>query len=82
MRGSDDAVLVVGGGAGGHACVTAYREAGGERPVVLVSADDRPPYFRPLVSKEYLAARPASTSWRCRRPTGTPTNDVELVLGL
>ena len=32
----------------------AYRDAGGDRPVVLLSADDRLPYFRPYVSKEYL----------------------------
>ena len=50
----DDPVVVIGGGAAGHACVRAYRDAGGDRPVVLLSADDRPPYFRPHVSKEYL----------------------------
>jgi 3-phenylpropionate/trans-cinnamate dioxygenase ferredoxin reductase subunit len=54
VLGSDDTVLVVGGGAAGHSCVRAYREAGGDRPVVLVSADDRIPYFRPHVSKGYL----------------------------
>ena len=48
------ALLVVGGGPAGLAAATAFREHGGEGPVVLVSDDDTPPYLRPPLSKEYL----------------------------
>lgn len=47
-------LVVVGGGAGAHACVGAYWDAGGELPVTIVSDDDRPPYFRPALTKELL----------------------------
>lgn len=46
-----DPLLVVGGGASAHACIERYRDAGGPAPVVLLSADDRLPYFRPHLSK-------------------------------
>jgi 3-phenylpropionate/trans-cinnamate dioxygenase ferredoxin reductase subunit len=80
VLGSDDAVLVVGGGAAGHACVTTYREAGGDRPVVLVSADDRPPYFRPFVTKEHLAGSVDAAELALAPPDWYRTNDVEVVL--
>lgn len=44
-------LIVVGGGAGGHAAVSAFREHGGEGSVVLVSGEDRAPYFRPDLTK-------------------------------
>jgi 3-phenylpropionate/trans-cinnamate dioxygenase ferredoxin reductase subunit len=76
----DGTLLVVGGGAGAHACLHAYRESGGDRPVVLVSADDRLPYFRPHVSKEHLAGDvtvPAPLS----PPDWYAENDVDVLLG-
>ena len=77
----DDPVLVIGGGAAGHACVGAYREAGGDRPVVLVSADDRPPYFRPYVSKEYLAGDVGADELALEEPDWYRANGVEVILG-
>ena len=47
-------LVVVGGGAGAHTCVAAYRAAGGEAPVTIISDDDRPPYFRPALTKELI----------------------------
>src|SRR6478735_429802 len=47
-------LVVVGGGAGAHACVGAYWDAGGEAPVTIISDDDRPPYFRPALTKELI----------------------------
>ena len=47
-------VVVVGGGAAGHAFVDRYREAGGGADLVLVTREDHLPYFRPLLTKEYL----------------------------
>jgi 3-phenylpropionate/trans-cinnamate dioxygenase ferredoxin reductase component len=77
---ADGTLLVVGGGAAAHACLHAYRESGGDRPVVLVSADDRLPYFRPHVSKEHLAGDvpvPAPLS----PPDWYAANDVDMRLG-
>jgi len=47
-------LVIVGGGPAGVAAVRGYREAGGDGPVTLVSADPDPPYVRPLLSKELL----------------------------
>ena len=47
-------VIVVGGGAAGHAFIDHYRQAGGEVDLVLVTREDRLPYLRPLLTKDYL----------------------------
>ena len=47
-------LLVLGGGPTGLEAARAYREAGGEGEVVVLSADAHPPYQRPPLSKEYL----------------------------
>jgi 3-phenylpropionate/trans-cinnamate dioxygenase ferredoxin reductase subunit len=49
-----DRVLIVGGGPAALAAARAYREAGGTAPVVLATDDDRAPYRRPPLTKEYL----------------------------
>ena len=54
MIGSGDTILIVGGGAGAFSFASTYRDAGGDRPIVMLSADDRLPYFRPALSKELL----------------------------
>lgn len=48
------ALVVVGGGPAGLEAVRAYRDHGGQGRVVLLSADDHPPYLRPPLTKEYL----------------------------
>jgi 3-phenylpropionate/trans-cinnamate dioxygenase ferredoxin reductase subunit len=47
-------IVIVGGGLASAKVVEAYREAGGDAPIVLVSADTAPPYNRPPLSKRYL----------------------------
>jgi 3-phenylpropionate/trans-cinnamate dioxygenase ferredoxin reductase subunit len=60
MSASDEArtdevdLLVVGGGPGGLAAVTAYRDAGGTGVVVLATAEADPPYDRTALSKTFL----------------------------
>lgn len=49
-----DRILIVGGGVAGHAAARAYREVGGAGAVTLLTDDDRPPYNRPPLSKEFL----------------------------
>lgn len=48
------ATLVVGAGQAGISLVTALRELGDTRPVVLVGDEPEPPYERPPLSKTYL----------------------------
>jgi 3-phenylpropionate/trans-cinnamate dioxygenase ferredoxin reductase subunit len=48
------ALLVVGGGPGGLAAVTAYRAAGGTGTVVLATAEPDAPYDRTALSKSFL----------------------------
>ena len=47
-------IVIVGGGLASARIVEAYREAGGEDDIVLVSADTAPPYHRPPLSKRFL----------------------------
>jgi NADPH-dependent 2,4-dienoyl-CoA reductase/sulfur reductase-like enzyme len=51
---SDVDLLVVGGGPAGHSAAAAYRAAGGTGRVVLLTAEGRPPYERPPLSKDLL----------------------------
>ena len=47
-------LAIVGGGPAGLAAARAYREAGGDGPVTMLTAEDEAPYVRPLLSKELL----------------------------
>lgn len=51
---SQRGLLVIGGGPAAYAAVRGYRDAGGDGPVTVVSAEQVPPYHRPPLSKEYL----------------------------
>ena len=80
MLGSPDTILVIGGGAAAQACVAAYRDAGGDGPVLVVSADDRLPYFRPSVSKEYLVGQQQPDELALVAPTWYAERAVEVLL--
>jgi 3-phenylpropionate/trans-cinnamate dioxygenase ferredoxin reductase subunit len=47
-------IVIVGGGLSSPRFVKAYREAGGDASLTLVSADSSVPYHRPPLSKKYL----------------------------
>jgi len=49
-----DPIVVVGGGRAAASLVDAYREAGGEALVTILSAEPHPPYNRPPLSKFIL----------------------------
>jgi NADPH-dependent 2,4-dienoyl-CoA reductase/sulfur reductase-like enzyme len=51
---SIDRFVIVGGGPAALSAARAYREAGGDGEVALLSADTEPPYDRPPLSKEFL----------------------------
>ncbi|NHN54849.1 NAD(P)/FAD-dependent oxidoreductase [Calidifontibacter sp. DB0510] len=63
------ALVVVGSGPAGVAAAAAYRRAGGDGPVLLVSADPDPPYQRPPLTKATLRADAA--------PTPTPLDEAD-----
>ncbi|KMO44046.1 (2Fe-2S)-binding protein [Methylobacterium tarhaniae] len=50
-------VVVIGGGAGGHACAEWLARAGHGAAVTLVSDDPDPPYDRTFCSKQYLSGK-------------------------
>src|SRR5215212_1917318 len=47
-------IAIIGGGVAAAKTVEAYREAGGEEPIVLATSDSHPPYHRPPLSKRLL----------------------------
>jgi 3-phenylpropionate/trans-cinnamate dioxygenase ferredoxin reductase subunit len=50
----NDRIVIVGGGPGGISVARAYRDAGGRGQVILLTAENYPPYQRPPLTKEYL----------------------------
>jgi 3-phenylpropionate/trans-cinnamate dioxygenase ferredoxin reductase subunit len=49
-----DRIVIVGGGLAAARVARAYRDAGGESSVTILSADSAPPYNRPPLSKGFL----------------------------
>ena len=49
-----DRIVIVGGGLAAARVARAFRDAGGEEPVTILSADVDPPYNRPPLSKGFL----------------------------
>lgn len=70
-------LIVIGSGPGGVGAATAYLEAGGAAPVLVVTSDEDQPYMRPPLSKESLRST--------EKPEPTPLVDelgeIELRLG-
>lgn len=55
-------VVIVGGGAAGHACAQMLRREGYQGEVTILSEDSAPPCDRPNLSKDYLAGN-APEEW-------------------
>jgi 3-phenylpropionate/trans-cinnamate dioxygenase ferredoxin reductase component len=52
--GNEASIVIVGGGVAAASVARAFRDAGGEAPVSILSADTDPPYNRPPLSKGFL----------------------------
>jgi 3-phenylpropionate/trans-cinnamate dioxygenase ferredoxin reductase component len=74
-------VLIVGGGPGGLAVARGYREVGGRGTVLLVSADEHPPYARPPLTKDYLRGESEAEDLPLAEEDWYRDNAVELRLG-
>jgi NADPH-dependent 2,4-dienoyl-CoA reductase/sulfur reductase-like enzyme/nitrite reductase/ring-hydroxylating ferredoxin subunit len=80
-RDSSDARLfvILGAGAAGYAAAQTLREDGFRGRVVVITREDRPPYDRPNLSKDYLQGH-AEPEWMPLRPDGFYKQfDIELL---
>jgi NADPH-dependent 2,4-dienoyl-CoA reductase/sulfur reductase-like enzyme/nitrite reductase/ring-hydroxylating ferredoxin subunit len=73
-------VVIVGGGAAGHAAAETLRSEGYSGEITIISADPSAPYDRTNVSKDYLAGT-APEEWMPMRPAKFYTNErIRLML--
>jgi apoptosis-inducing factor 3 len=79
MANAPESVVIVGGGAAGHAAAEMLRREGYRWPITILSADAAPPVDRPNLSKDYLAGT-APEEWIPLRPAEFfQEHDIELV---
>ena len=74
-------LVVIGSGPAGKASAQAYREAGGTGRVVIVTADDFPPYDRPPLSKAFLRGESDVDALAMESPAFYTDHRIELLLG-
>jgi NADPH-dependent 2,4-dienoyl-CoA reductase/sulfur reductase-like enzyme len=77
---TDFELLIIGGGLTSARAVKAYREAGGEGRVALVSKDRWVPYHRPPLSKRYLRGEQEREAAFVEQEAFYGEHDVELLL--
>jgi NADPH-dependent 2,4-dienoyl-CoA reductase/sulfur reductase-like enzyme/nitrite reductase/ring-hydroxylating ferredoxin subunit len=65
--GAPSSIVIVGGGAAGHAAAEMLRRQEYDGAITILSADDAPPVDRPNLSKDYLAGT-APEEWIPLRP--------------
>jgi NADPH-dependent 2,4-dienoyl-CoA reductase/sulfur reductase-like enzyme len=80
MASNGNGLLVVGGGLASARAVKAYREAGGEGAVRLLSADDFVPYHRPPLSKKFLRGEAEAEDALVESEAFYREHDVDVVL--
>ncbi|MFP3712183.1 NAD(P)/FAD-dependent oxidoreductase [Puerhibacterium sp. TATVAM-FAB25] len=74
-------VVVVGGGLAAGTAVTSLRDSGYDGRVVVVAAEEHPPYERPPLSKGYLLGDDPIEVVYLHEPEWYAENEVELRLG-
>jgi 3-phenylpropionate/trans-cinnamate dioxygenase ferredoxin reductase component len=75
-------LLIVGGGPAALATARGYREAGGDGPVLMLTADDRRPYRRPPLTKELLRGEVAERDLPIEPPRWYAEHGVEVRCGV
>ncbi|MFB1295664.1 NAD(P)/FAD-dependent oxidoreductase [Mycobacterium sp. pW049] len=68
---SNAGLLIIGSGPAGVAAAEAYRERRADHPVRIVTADTRPPYQRPPLSKDFLRGETDDAPMDITRPFET-----------
>lgn len=76
------AIVIVGGGAAGHAAAEKLRREGFAGKLTMLSADGAPPVDRPNLSKDYLAGNAPEEWVPLRPPEFYGEHAIELVLGV
>ena len=74
-------VVILGGGAAGHAAAEMLRREGYAGKITMLSADASPPVDRPNLSKDYLAGSAPEEWIPLRPPEFFEENKIELLLG-
>lgn len=77
---SDFELIIVGGGLTSARAIAAYRDAGGEGTIALLSSDSSIPYHRPPLSKRYLRGEIEAGEAQVESEDFYRDNDVELLL--
>src|SRR5262249_28742817 len=79
---ADDRIFaIIGGGAAGYAAAQTLREDGFKGRVIMITAEDRLPYDRPNLSKDYLNGH-AEPEWMPLRPDDFyETHAIEIMRG-
>jgi 3-phenylpropionate/trans-cinnamate dioxygenase ferredoxin reductase component len=78
---SEGRLVIIGGGPAGLEAARAFREAGAEGEVTLVSADEHPPYDRPPLSKDFLRGESEEDSLPLEDESFYHDNEIEIKLG-
>lgn len=80
MADSVASLVIVGGGAAGHAALKSYRAAGSAGRVVMISEDTASPYNRPPLSKGFLRGESAEDALPLEPPEFYTDGATEVVL--
>jgi NADPH-dependent 2,4-dienoyl-CoA reductase/sulfur reductase-like enzyme/nitrite reductase/ring-hydroxylating ferredoxin subunit len=75
-----ESVVIVGGGAAGHAAADVLRREGYDRGITILSADSAPPCDRPNLSKDYLAGKVQEDWIPLRSPEFYADHRIDLIL--
>jgi NADPH-dependent 2,4-dienoyl-CoA reductase/sulfur reductase-like enzyme/nitrite reductase/ring-hydroxylating ferredoxin subunit len=75
-------VVIVGGGAAGHAAAEMLRREGYRGKLLMLSAESSPPVDRPNLSKDYLAGNAPEEWIPLRPPEFFRENDIQLEVGV
>ena len=80
-KASSDAAVIVGGGQAGAQCAISLRQHGWSGAIVMIAAEDSPPYQRPPLSKACLAGEITADRLLLRPRDFYEAQDIRLRLG-